>query len=135
MIFLLSSPHNKIIVKVIIKVKQNEDLQNKCHWNQMTMTTLKSNSVKSSMKDQTINYIVYIYNFIRTCIDTKIESEYSENLTKIVSLRPPILLRIRWKLWLECLKIMRSLGFSRGREGMAANAGIGSQVHGSCRWM
>lgn len=61
----------------------------------MTMTTLKSNSVKSSMKDQTINYIVYIYNFIRTCIDTKIESEYSENLTKIVSLRPPILLRIR----------------------------------------
>lgn len=34
--------------------------------------TPKSNSVKSSKKDQTINYIVYIYNFIRICIDTKI---------------------------------------------------------------
>lgn len=29
--------------------------------------TPKSNSVKSSMKDQTISYIVYIYNFIGTC--------------------------------------------------------------------
>lgn len=55
--------------------------------------TPMSNSVKSSKKDQTINYIVYRYNFIRTCIDTKIE--YSENITKIMSLRPPILLRIR----------------------------------------
>lgn len=57
--------------------------------------TPKSNSVKSSMKDQTIGYIVYIYNFIGTCTGTKIESEYSRKSHKSMSLRPPILLRIR----------------------------------------